>query len=133
MASGPIKAFASKDDINSITTRIARAVYAHPEIKSAKATAIKRLHENWTAFCNSISTASPYVNTIICPFGFIEMPSYNGSSNLGTFYFWGTLNLANNQGTIYLNQYHMGPTYVYRNHGASADGATLDMTNVDIE
>lgn len=114
----------------SYTSYIGNIRYTYTNISSNKNTAVKRLHEQWSAFSTYMATKMS--SGIVCFVGFINFPAYNGGTELGTYYAWGSFNVANSQGTVFMTQYHADNVWIYKNHGSSASAIQINGTSVDI-
>ena len=91
-------------------------------INSTATNSYERLIEQWATFIAYVKTASGLTSGIVTVSGKIDFPSYNSSTNLGSYYAYGALALADAAGTIFLTHYHTGDVYVIKVHtGGTAD------------
>lgn len=122
------------DAINALSRMIGATYNTTVTVTATGNSALKRVHNQWSNIVSAIKTAHGLTTStgMVNITGRAEFPANGTASALGTYFYWGTLNCSNGYGTMYVYQYHNSPLYIYRNHGTTADGSTVDETAADI-
>lgn len=122
------------DAINVLSRMIGGTYNTTATVTATGNTALKRLHNQWSNVVSAIKTAHGLTTSsgMVNITGRLEFPANGTASALGTFFYWGVLNCTNSYGTMYLYQYHNSPLYIYRNHGTTANGSTVNETAADL-
>ena len=116
--------------VSALNSQIGKIHYIDTSLASDKNTAVKRLHDKWSTFAAYMATKRS--SGIFCFEGFITFPAYGSGIELGTYYVYGSFNVANSQGTVFITQYHADDVWIYKNHGSSASAIKISGTSVDV-